>query len=162
METVKIGTPSISRGTTFTAPPYAHGHPRAVFVEIDGDLTAAVAEADDEDIPPSKTLSVTVLGTVQNVATEALLTRPHRHVRNRVVPCCDNHPTAAIDARARRCQPSTIIGHDALHLLVELRSEIEVACVAFKIGDHLLAGRVAWRAWRKVQVGQGRVTFGRV
>ena len=65
---------------------------RTVFVKIQGNLTAAVAEPDHENALTTKRFAVAVFATVQDAAAEALLARPGRHVEDCI-------------AARRRCPP---------------------------------------------------------
>src|ERR1700733_8700712 len=99
---------------------------RTVFVKIQGNLTAAVAEPDQENALTAKRLAVAVFAAMEDAAAEALLARPCGHVGDCVVARRYDDLLGAIDTVFRCRHPSAVTSRHAIHFLTKLRNETEM------------------------------------
>ena len=132
--------------------------------EVERDLRAGVAHADDERTPPGEIGAAAIVAAVHDAAGEDVVALDRRHVRDVVRAGRDDDDArperAAVDGRR---QPAAAFDrHDRLRLGAEAWRDAGTRGVVLEVVDDALARHVLRQVGREVEAGQGGQRLHRV
>ena len=139
-----VGRPRTSRRTMFTGERTDSVDVDATLGEVERDLGAGVAHADDEHALAGEGRGVAVVAAVQHAAGEQLPVGERRELGTTLAPVATTTCGARTRAR-RRCAPASrlVAPHDGGDLGPEARSDPVLPRVRLEVVDDALARHVA-------------------
>ncbi|NUN53783.1 MAG: insulinase family protein, partial [Planctomycetaceae bacterium] len=131
----------------------AHRNKRrgAVFIQVDGQLGAGVADTDQQYFFAGKRRRVAIVAAVQEHASVLAQARPFGQIRYTIVAGGHHHPFRPKGVGIRLREPDIPLAPDAPDFLVKQGGNTHFPDVLFPIGDHIPAENIHWVVFRHGQ-----------